>query len=87
MNIAEAIKGLQCPICGNVDSYRLRDIEKIERVGDNAVLIPITIAQCDFCGEQIMDDETTRKVFETRKKLAESAPAGLTPVGTTYRAS
>lgn len=51
------------------------------------MLIPITIAQCDFCGEQIMDDDTTRKVFETRNKLAESAPTGLTPVGTTYRAS
>ncbi len=87
MNIAEAIKGLQCPICGNVDSYRLRNIDKMERVGNNTVLIPITIGQCDFCGEQIMDAETTTKVFEARKKLAEGALSGLVHVGETYRAS
>ena len=68
MNIEEAIKGFQCPICGNVDSYRLRDIDKMERVGNNTVLIPITIGQCDFCGEQIMDADTTTKVFEAEKE-------------------
>lgn len=87
MNIAEAIKGLQCPICGNVNSYRLRTIDKIVRVGDNTVIIPITVGQCDFCGEQIMDADTTTKVFEARKKLATGELAGLTHVGETYRAS
>ena len=87
MNIEEAIKGFQCPICGNVDSYRLRDIDKMERVGNNTVLIPITIGQCDFCGEQIMDADTTTKVFEARKKLSEGALSGLVHVGETYRAS
>jgi len=87
MNIAEAIKNLQCPICGNIDSYRLSNVDNVERVGDNTVIIPITIGQCDFCGEQIMDADTTTKVFEARKKLAEGALAGLTHVGETYRAS
>ncbi len=63
MNIAEAIKGQQCPICGHIDSYRLRDIDKIEHVGNNAVIIPITISQCDSCGEQIMDAPTTSRVY------------------------
>ncbi len=87
INISEAIKGLQCPICGNIDSYRLRNINKIEQVGDNTVIIPITIGQCSFCGEQIMDADTTAKVFEARKKLATGDLAGLTHIGETYRAS
>ena len=87
MKIAEAIKGLQCPRCGNIDFYRLRNINKVEQVGDNTVIIPITIGQCDFCGEQIMDADTTTKVFEARKKLAQGELAGLTRVGETYRAS
>jgi YgiT-type zinc finger domain-containing protein len=87
INITEAIKGLQCPICGNINSYRLRSIDKIERVGNNTVILPIIIGQCDFCGEQIMDAATTTKVFEARKKLAEGALADLTRVGETYRAS
>lgn len=87
MNIAEAIKGLQCPICGNIDSYRLRDINKVEQVGDNTVIIPITVGQCSFCGEQIMDAETTTKVFEARQKLAEGTFSDFIHVGETYRVS
>lgn len=87
MNIAEAIRGLQCPICGNIDSYRLRDINKVEQVGDNTVIIPITVGQCSFCGEQIMDADTTTKVFEARKKVAEGALSDLIHVGETYRVS
>ena len=87
MNIAEAIKGFQCPICGNIDSYRLRNINKVEQVGDNTVIIPITVGQCDFCGEQIMDADTTTRVAEARKKLATGELAGLTRVGETHRAS
>lgn len=86
MDIGEAIKGLQCPICGNINSYRLRDIDKIVRVGNNTVIIPITIGQCDFCGQQIMDAATTSRVFEARKKLAEGTTTGLAHVGETYRA-
>jgi YgiT-type zinc finger domain-containing protein len=85
MNIAEAIKDIQCPICGHIDSYRLRNIDKIEHIGNNTMIIPITIGQCDFCGEQIMDADTTTKVFEARKRLAEGAFGGFTPVGATYR--
>jgi YgiT-type zinc finger domain-containing protein len=85
VNIAEMIKGLQCPICGHGDSYRLRSIDRIERVGNNTVIIPITVGQCDFCGEQIMNDETATRVFDARKKLAEGTFTGLTQIGETYR--
>lgn len=83
MTISEAIKGLQCPMCGNIDSYRLRDINKVEQVDNNTVIIPVTVGQCDFCGEQIMDADTTTKVSEARKKLATGNLAGFTLVGET----
>lgn len=84
-NIAEIIKGLQCFRCGHVDSYALRQLEFVVTVAGNTVLVPITVGQCDICGEQIMDDMTSAKLFETRQKLATGKVDDFVPVGQTFR--
>lgn len=83
--LQELIDGLQCPRCGNIDTYIVRDIERTERVGNNTVSVALTVGECQVCGEQALDDLATRKLFDAVQELREGKLSQLVHMGEAYR--
>ena len=83
--LAEKLEGLQCPRCGRVDTYVIRDVEHTEKVGDNTVTVMITAGVCTNCWEQALDSAATAKVERAADQLRTGATKGLVHMGEAYR--
>ncbi|HEY7832681.1 MAG TPA: YgiT-type zinc finger protein [Ktedonobacterales bacterium] len=84
MNLTDLLDGVQCPRCGRENTYVKRDIERVAQVDGNTVTVTITVGECTFCGEQLLDDAATRRLEEAVEKIRSGVIGGLTATGTAY---
>ncbi|HEU4783656.1 MAG TPA: hypothetical protein VFS83_09980 [Ktedonobacterales bacterium] len=83
--LAEKLDGLQCPRCGHLNTYVVRDIEHTEKVGHDTVTVTVTIGVCTNCGEQALDSAATRKIQDAVNKLKNGAVSDLVHIGEAYQ--
>ena len=85
VTLAQLIQGLQCPRCGNSNSYIIHDIDRTENIGGNTVTVRLTVGECTICGEQALDDAATQRLFDAVEKLQKGSFTGLQYTGEAYR--
>ncbi|HEY7359130.1 MAG TPA: hypothetical protein VH590_21760 [Ktedonobacterales bacterium] len=83
-NQAAIVESIICPRCGREDTYVLREREQVVSVGNDTVKVPVTVEECSYCGEWLLDDEAAQRVYDAAEKLRQGA-IGLTPTGVSYR--
>lgn len=83
--LEEKLTAVQCPRCGRVNTYVVRDIEFTAKVGTDTVTVPIRAGVCTNCGEQLLDSTATDKVSDAVRKLKEGHLADLVHMGEAYR--
>lgn len=81
---AAIVKGIICPRCGRENTYVRRGREQVISVGNDTVKVSITVDECSYCGEWLLDDEAAQRVYDAAEKLRQGAN-GLTPAGVSYR--
>ncbi len=82
--LAELLDGIICPRCGREQTYVIRDTEFTARVDGNTVTVTITVGECTYCGEQLLDKAASRKVEEAVERVRKGDTAQLTKTGTSY---
>lgn len=83
--LAEKLEGLQCPRCGNENTYVVRDVEHTEKVGSNTITVAVTIGICTVCGEEALDSTATQKIQDAVNKLKSGAVSDLVHMGEAYQ--
>ena len=81
---AAILEGIICPRCGRENTYVLREREQVVSVGNDTVTVPLTVGECSYCGEWLLDDEAAQRVYDAAEKLRQGA-TGLMPTGVSYR--
>ncbi len=82
--LAELLDGIVCPRCGREDTYVLRDIEYPVTVDGNAVTVAITVGECTYCGEQLLDKVASSTIEEAVRHLRQGDVAALMHTGESY---
>ena len=82
---AEILAGIICPRCGRENTYVLREREQVVSVGDDTVKVLLTVAECSYCGEWLLDDEAAQRVYDAAETLRKGNVADLIRTGTAYR--
>lgn len=82
--LAELLEGIVCPRCGRENTYILRDIEYPAQVNGNAVTVAITVGECTYCGEQLLDRVASSRVEEAVRRMRQGDLAALTHTGESY---
>lgn len=85
MNIDEIANHMQCVACGQENAYVLNTVEKTITEDDNTVIVSVTVGECIYCGEQIMDLATEQRLEAAREQLQIGDMSQFVPVGITYR--
>ena len=84
-SLPELLKGLQCPRCGRVDTYEVREIDFTERVAGDTVTVRVLAGVCTNCGEELLDDAATEAITAAVNRLKAGDVASLARTGSAYR--
>jgi YgiT-type zinc finger domain-containing protein len=84
-SLPELLKGLQCPRCGRVDTYEVREIDFTERVAGDTVTVKVLAGVCSNCGEELLDDTATEAITVAVNRLKAGDVASLARTGSAYR--
>ncbi len=60
--LEDMIAGLQCPICGHVNTYEIRDVDVTFKVGGDTVTVTVRAGVCHVCGERAFDAIASSKI-------------------------
>ncbi len=83
--LEDMIADLQCPICGNINTYILKDIDVTYKVGVDAITVTVRAGVCSVCGEHAYDAAASAKIDAAVAALRTQAHAHLQPEGAAYR--
>ena len=72
----------ECPICGS--EVMEKEVEKLIKGGNDAVILKVKAGVCTKCGERIYDKATHEKIQHLREDLKKGITDKLHPVGYTY---
>jgi YgiT-type zinc finger domain-containing protein len=79
------IADLQCPICGNINIYTIKDIDVTYKVGVDAVTVNVRAGVCSICGEHAYDATASAKIDAAVAALRTQTQAHLHREGAAYR--
>jgi YgiT-type zinc finger domain-containing protein len=60
--LEDLIANLQCPICGQVNTYEIKDIDVTYKVGIHTVTVSVRAGVCSICGEHAYDATASAKI-------------------------
>jgi YgiT-type zinc finger domain-containing protein len=60
--LAELLEGIICPRCGRENTYVVREVEQVIPVNHDVVTVPLTVGECTYCGERLLDDTATQRL-------------------------
>ncbi len=83
--LPELIAGIQCPRCGHENTYVIREVEEVLSIDGDTVAVRITVGECSYCGERLLDRQATHKLEEAAEKLRAGATTDLIHTGEAYR--
>jgi len=83
--LTELLDGIQCPRCGHENTYAIREVEEVLSIDGNSVAVRITVGECSYCGEHLLDRQATHKLEDAAEKLRAGATADLIHTGEAYR--
>jgi C4-type Zn-finger protein len=83
-SLAELLEGIICPRCGREDTYVIRKVEQVIPVEGDVVTVTLTVGECTYCGERLLDDTATQQLQEATRKVRQGILAGLTRTGSVY---
>jgi len=84
-SLEEMIAGLQCPICGHVNTYEIKDVEETFKVSSDTVTVTVRAGVCHICGERAYDAITSSKVEAAVDTLRSGILTQLQREGEAYR--
>ncbi|HEY7127766.1 MAG TPA: YgiT-type zinc finger protein [Ktedonobacterales bacterium] len=84
-SLAELLEGIICPRCGREDTYRVRQVEQAIPVNNDVVTVRLTVGECSYCGERLLDDTATQRLQEATRKVRQGALSELTSIGSVYQ--
>jgi len=82
--LAELLDDILCPRCGRENTYSIREVEQVISVEGDAVTVTLTVGECSYCGERLLDDTATNRLQEATRTVRQRGLAELTPTGTVY---
>ena len=84
-SLEEMIADLQCPICGHVNTYTLKDIDVPYKIGNDTVTVTVRAGVCSVCGEHAYNAAASAKIDAAISALRTQAHAQLQQEGAAYR--
>ena len=73
-----------CPVCGG--EVIVKDITRMVKGGDNALVMKVEAGVCHKCGEEIFDYDTLQRIEKARKDLMENKTEQFKKIGNLYAA-
>jgi YgiT-type zinc finger domain-containing protein len=83
--LEDMIANLQCPICGQINTYTIKDIDVTYKVGQDTVTVNVHAGVCAVCGEHAYDAAASAKIDAAVTALRTKTQAHLQREGAAYR--
>ncbi len=84
-SLAELLEGITCPRCGRENTYVIREVAEVIPVNADVVTVPLTVGECTYCGERLLDDKAVGQLQEATRKVRQGALTELTRTGSVYQ--
>jgi YgiT-type zinc finger domain-containing protein len=84
-SLEQLLDGLVCPRCGWENSFVIRPIEVVLKVGKDTVAVKVTAGVCDHCGEEILDKTASDIIDDAIRHVREGDTAQLVQTGAAYQ--